>query len=160
MVSNLLTFIKISTHENLEVVFCEEKKQHALFSLKNFKENDIITPFSANETFSTPTYLTIQIDKEKHISLLPEYLQYTNHSCKPNVFFNTIDNVLIALTNINIGEELTFFYPSTELNMAQPFDCFCQQKNCLGKIDGAQNIPLETMRQYQLSAFIQSQLLL
>ena len=160
MVNEALNFIKISRHENVEVVYSKEKNQHAVLSLKNFNAGDIIISFSAKETFVHPTYLTIQLDKEKHISLDPEYLQYTNHSCNPNVFFNTTDFNLVALNNIGVGEEITFFYPSTEFEMAQPFECFCQQKNCLGKIDGAKNTPLQTMKKYRVSAFIQSQLFL
>ncbi|VDB93002.1 Bgt-4417-2, partial [Blumeria graminis f. sp. tritici] len=35
------------------------------------------------------------------------------------------------------GQELTFFYPSTEWSMDQPFDCDCRSQDCLGRISGA-----------------------
>ncbi|MCJ1477547.1 hypothetical protein MMC13_006219 [Lambiella insularis] len=38
---------------------------------------------------------------------------------------------------LTAGEELTFFYPSTEWEMAQPFDCRCGAKTCAKRISGA-----------------------
>ena len=35
------------------------------------------------------------------------------------------------------GDVLSFFYPSTEWHMVQPFECFCGEAACLGKIMGA-----------------------
>lgn len=158
MVNEQPPFIKISKHERVEVVFCAEKKQHALFSLNDIDENEIITSFSIKELFSSPNYLTIQLNANKHISLFPEYLQYTNHSCNPNVFFDTTDFTLVAIKSIRAGEELCFFYPSTELEMAQPFECFCKQSNCLKKIEGAKDLSSDVLKKYRVSAFINSQL--
>ena len=41
---------------------------------------------------------------------------------------------------LEIGDELTFFYPSTEWEMSEPFVCECQSKNgkrCEERIAGA-----------------------
>jgi hypothetical protein len=160
MVNEKLTFIKISKHERVEVVYCKEKQQHAIFSLNHIGQNEVITSFSTKELFSTPSYLTIQIDNKKHISLSPEYLQYTNHSCSPNVFFNTIDFNLVAIKDIQAGEELCFFYPSTEFEMAQPFDCLCGAPNCLKKIEGAKYLSINILKKHRVSAFINAQLFL
>ena len=43
------------------------------------------------------------------------------------------------------GDELTFFYPSTEWDMAQGFDCFCGAKTCRGFISGAKNMKKEQL---------------
>jgi len=61
---------------------------------------------------------------------------------------------LIALKDIQVNEELTFFYPSTEWEMVQPFQCFCQTEKCLGKIQGAAFIPLNTLSEYKISSLI------
>jgi hypothetical protein len=45
--------------------------------------------------------------------LNPEWLQYINHSCDPNVAFDTAAFKLIALKDVKPGDELCFFYPST-----------------------------------------------
>ena len=53
------------------------------------------------------------------------------------------------------GDELSFFYPSTEWDMAQPFDCLCGAKECRGKISGAKDMPAEVLKKYWLSSHIQ-----
>ncbi len=90
--------------------------------------------------------------------LNPEYLQYINHSCNPNVFFDIENMVLIALRNIEMGEELTFFYPSTEWSMDRGFNCICESQNCLGYIQGAAHLPLNIFKKYKLSGYIQQNL--
>lgn len=52
-----------------------------------------------------------QVGPTQHIMLSPEWLQYINHSCDPNVFFDTASFKLIALKDIAAGDELCFFYP-------------------------------------------------
>jgi uncharacterized protein YchJ len=128
--------------------------QQLLRSKKRFNSNDIITSFSKSKVGFDVTYLTVQISEKEHISLQPEFLQYINHSCDPNVFFDVDSMNLIALKDIEENEELTFFYPSTEWKMVQPFDCFCESENCLKTIKGASYIELEVLKKYKLSSFI------
>ena len=66
--------------------------------------------------------------------------------------------VITALRKIKKGEELTFFYPSTEWSMDRGFDCLCQSENCLGKIQGAAHLPIEVLKKYKLSQYIQQKL--
>jgi len=94
----------------------------------------------------------------EHITLMPQFLQYINHSCNPNVFFDTSSMEVIALKDIEPNEEFSFFYPSTEIDMAQPFICFCGSKDCLQNIKGAKYIPGEILKKYRLTDFIQQQL--
>jgi hypothetical protein len=63
-----------------------------------------------------------------------------------------------ALKEIGPGDELTFFYPSTEWEMAQPFQCFCGTTNCLGMIQGASLMPEQILAGYVLTNFIHRQL--
>lgn len=100
----------------------------------------------------------MQIHDEHHIMLDPEWLQYINHSCEPNVVFDTTKKEVIAVRPIKTGEELTFFYPSTEWSMDQAFDCLCKSDNCLETIQGAAHLPLEILTNYQLSDYIQQKL--
>ncbi len=132
--------------------------QNALFSLLAFLPGDEIASFSAGTIAPEPTYLTVQVGEAKHITLQPEFLQYINHSCDPNVFFDTTTMNLVALKPIQPGEELTFFYPSTEWEMTQSFLCYCGCTNCIGEIKGAAFLTPDTVKQYRLSDFIQQQL--
>ncbi len=152
------TFKEISTHEFVSVLFNKKTQQHALFSLRSFKEGEAICFFSEKEIHTQPNYLTIQISLKQHISLFPDFLQYTNHSCDPNVFFDTDKMRLIAIKNISKNEELCFFYPSTELNMSQPFLCNCRSEACLKEIKGAMFIDKGILNKYRLNSFIKKTL--
>jgi SET domain len=148
----------ISSHVIANLVIDTIANQQALISLQKFNKGDILHSFSAKEILETPNYLTLQIAANKHILLQPSFLQYTNHSCQPNVFFNTTTLQLKALQDIEIGTELTFFYPSTEWKMQQPFTCFCGHNNCIGRIEGAENLPKHLLPNYKFSLFIQQML--
>lgn len=133
-------------------------EQKAFFARQNYQPGDVIISFSSSAILSEPTYLTVQVGIDKHILLQPEHLQYINHSCDPSVFFDTYSMEVVALKPIAEGDEMTFFYPSTEWDMAQPFDCFCGTSRCLGQIKGAAHIPENILGTYKLTRFIQQQL--
>ncbi|MGB3508912.1 MAG: SET domain-containing protein-lysine N-methyltransferase [Microcoleaceae cyanobacterium] len=137
---------------------CQITKNKSLHSMIEVNSGEIISKFSFKEILDSPNYLTVQISDSQHIMLDPEFLQYINHSCNPNVFFDTKNMVVMALRKIEIGEELTFFYPSTEWSMDRGFDCICKSKNCLGSIQGAAHLPQEILAKYQLSQYIQQKL--
>ncbi|KAK2024023.1 hypothetical protein LX32DRAFT_666965 [Colletotrichum zoysiae] len=88
-----------------------------------------------------PTYATVQCGKDRHLNLNSDLL-YINHSCEPSLIFDTGNfNILAGPKGLRPGDELTFFYPSTEWHMAQPFDCFCGTSSCRGTIAGARDMP-------------------
>ena len=144
----------ISDHGFAQVYQNTIRNQNLLRAKVSFKKGDLIHSFSDSILSDTVTYLTVQINEKHHVSLQPEFLQYINHSCDPNASFDVDSMNLIALTDIEEHEEMTFFYPSTEWKMVQPFDCFCGTEMCLGKIEGASFIPLETLKKYKVSSFI------
>ncbi len=152
------SFKIISKHGFADVVENVVTKQKSLHAAQKFYKGEVVCLFSAGLTLSQATYLTIQVNEHHHITLQPEFLQYTNHSCSPSVFFNTTTFEIIALKNLNIGDEITFFYPSTEWNMAQPFICYCNSKNCLQTIKGAAHLSKKILSHYLLTDFIQHQL--
>ncbi len=148
----------IDTSENLAVFYNSANRHYAIRALKYFPMNSIVQVFSAKEQLQQPTYLSVQIDEHKHIHLFPEVLQYTNHSCEPNTFFDTRKGEIIAVRNINENEELSFFYPATEWAMAQPFKCLCNTRSCLGMIQGAAYLNDEVISNYRFSDYIQKKL--
>jgi hypothetical protein len=148
----------ISNHGIAEMRRKFSNGQNALFTLRSFRRGEIIAGFSAGTISAEPTYLTIQLGIRKHITFDPEFLQYINHSCEPNVFFDTTAMNLVALKNLKAEEEMTFFYPSTEWRMAQPFNCYCRGADCLRKIRGAAYLPKEALERYRFTDFIQQQL--
>lgn len=153
------SIIIVSQHHFAERIHNQVSNQNSLHALVPFKKNGIISKFNAGEVYTQPNYLTVQRGVNEHITLKPEFLQYINHSCDPNVFFDTATMNLIALKDIEPNEEFTFFYPSTELSMAQPFMCYCGSNRCLQNIRGAKYIPGRILKKYRLTDFIQEQLL-
>ena len=148
----------ISDHGIAQVVLDESNGQKALHATRRFKPGEVLSAFSAGNTLRSPTYLTVQVGDHKHITLLPEFLQYINHSCDPTVFFDTTRMEVVCLKPLQPGDAITFFYPSTEWKMAQPFNCHCGSKNCLQTIRGAAHIAPEILEKYMLTDFIQQAL--
>ena len=146
----------ISTHVIAEVRQLIQNGQNALFSLRNWQPGEVIADFSAGTISTEPTYLTVQIAEGKHITLQPEFLQYINHSCEPNVFFDTTLMHLVALTEIQAESEFTFFYPSSEWEMTQSFNCYCGKAACLGEIKGAAHLSPEAVARHRFTDFIQT----
>ena len=77
-----------------------------------------------------------------------------NHSCAPTAIVDTTKMEVRAAKPIMQGTPVTFFYPSTEWDMAQPFDCNCGEKECLGTVSGAKHIPRHILRKYVLNQHI------
>jgi hypothetical protein len=156
--TNPTTVQVLSNHAIAEVWQNAQTNQKSLHAMKSFKPGDKISRFHAGSLTSTPTYLTVQVGVNRHITLQPEFLQYINHSCEPNVFFDTTSMQLICLKELNVGDELTFFYPSTEWNMVQPFVCNCGSAECLQLINGASHLSEKTLSKYRFTDFIHQQI--
>jgi hypothetical protein len=128
-----------------------EKSLHAAVTIK---AETIFATFEAAAIVKYPNKFTIQVNEHTHIILSPEVLQFINHSCNPNIFFNTTTFEIKALRDISRGDEYTFFYPSTEWLMDAPFNCFCGADNCLHKIEGASFLTAESIARYRFTDFI------
>lgn len=111
-----------------------------------------------NPTPATCAYTSVQASRSLHIELNCD-LVYINHSCRPTLVFD-MERWEVRVNpdlhqGLKAGDELTFFYPSTEYAMAQPFGCRCGEKECRGTITGAKDMPLDILRQYWLSPHIE-----
>ncbi|KAG6037384.1 hypothetical protein E4U40_005559 [Claviceps sp. LM458 group G5] len=101
-----------------------------------------------------PTYATVQMGVNSHLSLNSD-LVYINHSCEPSLIFDTASlNILAGPKGLQPGDELTFFYPSTEWSMAQPFTCLCNRPSCRGTISGAKDMKPSQLEGLWLSPHI------
>lgn len=90
------------------------------------------------------TWRTVQIGQNRHVK--NELLDYVDHSCSPNTMF-VIDTLqLHALRPIAAGAPITFFYPGTEVELAQAFQCSCGSVTCLGWIAWAFYLTADQMR--------------
>ncbi|MBI3242009.1 MAG: SET domain-containing protein-lysine N-methyltransferase [Chloroflexi bacterium] len=100
-----------------------------------------------------PTYQTIQVGQDTHIEELG-VLAYLNHSCQPNTIVDTTGLTITAARDIAVGEELTFFYPSTEWEMDRPFVCLCGAPQCVRLVAGAKYLSIDTLSRYFVNQHI------
>lgn len=63
-------------------------------------------------------------------------------------------SILAGPHGLRPGDELTFFYPSTEWAMAQGFDCFCGTPSCRKRIDGAGSMRADDLKGFWLNGYI------
>lgn len=124
-----------------------------LITTEPYTAGQVIARLENSRGTQRPTYRSIQIGPETHIEDLG-VLCYLNHSCAPNTIVNTDDLTLSAAQDIAAGEELTFFYPSTEWEMARPFACVCGATSCLGTVSGARHVSAETLSRYFVNRHI------
>jgi hypothetical protein len=149
---------KINSFDFGEIKYDSTNRHHSFHAIKNYNKGDLILSFSASSVQEIPDRFTVQINENTHIVLDPDYLKYLNHSCNPNCYIDVDNFELIALNQIQKGEELTFFYPSTEWDMSEPFQCHCSTSACLQKIQGAAHISLDILNTYQISSYIQKKI--
>ncbi|MGH9932330.1 MAG: SET domain-containing protein-lysine N-methyltransferase [Pyrinomonadaceae bacterium] len=102
-----------------------------------------------------PSKYSVQIGKHKHLEPLSHdpsdvksLIHFFNHGCDPSTRINFEDLTVRALRDLEPGEEVTFNYNATEYEMANPFNCHCNSKNCLGYISGFKHLTMN--RQMEL----------
>jgi hypothetical protein len=90
-----------------------------LCAVRKFLKGSVIAPLEGL-TPGAKRYSTVQISETKHIELNSD-LVFMNHSCDPSTLMDVDRMVVIATRDIAAGDELTFFYPSTEWDMGKIF---------------------------------------
>ena len=120
-----------------------------------FQKGQILDSFADARLTPEPTYQTVQVSATEHV-LVGDTLAKLNHSCAPNTYLDVERGVVIALGDIAIGDELTFFYPSTEWEMVEPFLCQCGSAACVGLIQGAKFLHPTYLAQYKFNPHIVS----
>jgi hypothetical protein len=98
-----------------------------------------------------PTRYSIQLGESLHIEassdLPPQAMRerhpwrFLNHACDPNARIQ--GRLLLARRPIRAGEQVTFDYTTTELDMAEPFECGCGAKSCVGLVRGFAHLSRE-----------------
>jgi hypothetical protein len=126
----------------------------SLVAARAFAANATICAVSWGPSSPVPTRWTLQIGDEQHAEPLPGALHYANHSCDPNIVFDLERDVVRAIRNIPARAELSFFYPSTEWSMAEPFRCDCTAPGCIGVVAGASGLDPSTLARHELSPVI------
>lgn len=141
---------------NYAVVIDEERGYQTLIAQRSFSPGEVITSFSIAEAYRQANTHSLQVDRCSHAMIHPVELQYTNHSCAPNAFFDTVQGEVICLNAIQQRTSITIFYPATEWDMTNGFTCLCGSDNCLGRIQGAKYLREDILSRYDLSEHIKA----
>ena len=93
---------------------------------------------------AVPSRFSVQVDEQWHVDLahgaseaeviLHHPWRFMNHSCDPSA--RIVGREVRALRAILPGDEITFDYDTTEMEMAEPFDCQCGSVGCRGWVGG------------------------
>lgn len=125
----------------------------SIVSTSKYSKGDTILKLEG--TINTiPDKYSIQISETEHI--LPHesdfkngtaFYMYINHNCIPNGYFNIEKKGLIALKDIEAGEEITYNYNTTEYDMCCPFTCNCRSNTCIKEIRGFKHLSVEQKKE-------------
>lgn len=129
-----------------------ENKFRTLVSKRAYKKGEVICAIPSEDIREKPNRYTVQIAHDKHTHV--GKLAALNHSCDPNVFLDTQHMEMVAAREIEKGDQLFFFYPSTEWEMDAPFICLCGSANCINVVAGARFLPLSTLERHYLNSHI------
>ncbi|PKY03228.1 galactose-proton symport [Aspergillus campestris IBT 28561] len=112
----------------------------------------------ATATPAKKAYTSVQTGRDSHIELNSD-LVYCNHSCDPSLVFDMsrMEVRVVDHRPLNKGDALTFFYPSSEWEMDQPFQCSCGAGEgvCRGWIAGAGQMGQDAIKGYWLNPHIE-----
>lgn len=124
----------------------------SLVAHREIKYGEIVISLRDLKPQSLRTYQTIQVRDNHHV--VEDSLAKLNHSCDPTITIDTVAGVCVAARDIEEGEELNFFYPSTETEMAEPFKCKCESVNCIEYVNGALALPVHVLIGRSLSPHV------
>lgn len=94
----------------------------------------------------------LQIDYDFFIGPSDEIDDLINHNCEPNAgmrFTKDLRVKVVALKNIDHGDEITIDYSTTSLDHNWSFKCLCKSLNCRGTIGDFRSLPEATKQHYK-----------
>lgn len=102
------------------------------------------------------TWTSVQCHRDGSSIELNSDLVFCNHSCRPSLVFDMtkLEVRVVEDRPLKTGDELTFFYPSTEWDMTSPFHCTCSEDGCGIRIAGAKHAKTESLKKNWLNQHI------
>lgn len=146
------------SHPNQIFVSAGPGRTSAAISLVSLPAGAIFAPITGI-TSSRRTWTSVQTSVDGSGIELDSDLVFCNHSCRPSVVFDMrkLEVRVVDNTPLKAGDPLTFFYPSTEWEMAAPFTCECPAKDASGcgkRIMGAKHADRVFLERYWLNDHI------
>lgn len=143
--------------DHLQVAKGDQPYKSAAYSLISLPAGALFAKITTATFVDQTTYTSVATGKDSRIELNSD-LVYCNHSCNPSLVFDMARfEVRVSEDRpLAVGDELTFFYPSTEWEMVQPFRCECSANpdQCLGFIAGSSKIEPSVLARFWLNDHI------
>lgn len=133
-----------------------DKSGNSIFAREPIKKGELIAVFGGVvyewETFihlpERERSLCLQVE-DRHF-LVPRPIgegDYVNHSCNPNAGLSGQIG-LVAMRDIQTGEEVCFDYAMCDTMPYDEFDCLCGAPNCRGRVTGSDWQKPELQKRY------------
>jgi len=133
------------TNSKLELQNCPEKKGLGIFAREYIAAGEVLSVW-AGEIFTGEELAREPVDRQTHgiqvgedIFQLPisdnDPADFYNHSCNPNAGLDG-QICLVAMREIQPGEEICFDYAMSDSTDYDEFECHCGAPNCRGKVTG------------------------
>lgn len=155
------TWQQPSHPDRLKVAKGDRPYSSAAYSLISLPAGALFAKISTATSAPADTYTSVGDGVNSRIELNSD-LVYCNHSCDPSLVFDMANMEVRVADNrpLHVGDALTFFYPSSEWDMVQPFQCECGSGpgKCLGRIAGASKMDPQVLAAFWLNNHIVNQL--
>ena len=137
------------------------------FAISKISKGEIVASFGGNviNQIELTNYSADRVSRSLQLNSdtyllsgdVPEVGDMINHSCEPNCGMAGTSSVQ-AISDIEIGEELSFDYAMSDSSKYDEFKCACGKDKCREKITGLdwQKKDLQTKYSYYFSAYIES----
>jgi SET domain len=112
----------------------------SVFAARAFKRGDVVTQFEGEILHKSEIPKSYRGERDRYMQIgVDEYLgpsgntdDLINHSCEPNcgLKFTKSGVLLVAIKNINIGDEITWDYSTTLFENSWRMKCDCRSELC------------------------------
>ena len=123
-----------------------------LVAMRRFIRGELILRLQGRP--AAQSFRSIQVGVCSHLEGYP--FSFLNHSCRPTAIVLTPQAEFRAWEELKIGEEVTFFYPSTEWEMVRPFVCLCGAPGCIRYVAGAKYLSADLLGHYFISPHVRT----
>lgn len=118
---------------------------NGIFALETILKDELIAVFGGSvypwEAFNTlpERERSLSLQVEVNLFLVPEHIDsgdYVNHCCDPNA--GLLGQIaLVAMRQIEPGEEVCFDYAMSDSTPYDEFECECGSPHCRGRVTGS-----------------------
>ncbi|KAL7759151.1 hypothetical protein ACKLNR_011578 [Fusarium oxysporum f. sp. zingiberi] len=139
----------------LKVVRSDQPFKSAAISLVSLPPGALFAKITEATHAPRATWTSFQTGRNEHMEFNSDIV-FINHSCDPNLVVDTARMEVRVADDRHIakGDELTWFYPSAEWEMAQSFPCECGTERCLVAIRGSRYVEPQKLKGYFLNQHI------